>query len=188
MTGRQGPLCGFALVDARERPEMTTAGTGTHHRAAKVVVGVDGSATSQAALRWALEQAHRLGARVQAVTVWSPPAAAGGSVACAIMASEAAVDDDACWAEARHRLDTALSEIPAIDEQAAGLIDPVVVFGEAAAALLDAAQDAQLLVVGNPGRGALAAAVVGSVALQCIQHARCPIVLVPDPSPPPTAG
>jgi predicted dienelactone hydrolase len=43
-----------------------------------------------------------------------------------------------------------------------------------------------LLVVGNTGRGALAGAVTGSVALRCAHHARCPIVLVPAPTAPTT--
>ncbi|MQA15745.1 MAG: hypothetical protein GEV09_16780 [Pseudonocardiaceae bacterium] len=54
--------------------------------------------------------------------------------------------------------------------------------GDAATVLLEAAHDPELLVVGNGGRGALAGAVAGSVALRCVHHARCPVVLVPDPT------
>jgi nucleotide-binding universal stress UspA family protein len=56
-----------------------------------------------------------------------------------------------------------------------------VVRGDVETVLLDAAHNAELLVVGNTRRGALASAITGSLAQQCVHHARCPVVLVPDP-------
>lgn len=156
---------------------MSTAGTDPNRPAASVVVGVDDSTQSHAALRWAVAHAERVGVRVRAVAVWSPPPAAGGSTAGAIMATDAAMDDEALGASARQRLDRAMAELP---PSAAGVVDHLVVCGEAASALLDAAQDAELLILGNAGRGALAAAVLGSIAMRCVHHARCPVVLVPE--------
>lgn len=60
-------------------------------------------------------------------------------------------------------------------------IRPLVVRGHAAAALLDAADGATLLVVGNRGHGGFAEALLGSVSQQCVQHASCPVVVVRGP-------
>ena len=54
---------------------MTTEVSGNQER--RIVVGVDGSASSKAALAWAVEQAHRTGAIVEAVTAWDFPLSYG---------------------------------------------------------------------------------------------------------------
>jgi nucleotide-binding universal stress UspA family protein len=77
---------------------------------------------------------------------------------------------------AQQRLDVAIAGLP---ENVVQIVDPNVVFGEVATALLELAEDAELLVLGNPSQVALSAAVLGSIALRCAHHARCPVVLVP---------
>jgi nucleotide-binding universal stress UspA family protein len=44
--------------------------------------------------------------------------------------------------------------------------------------LLAAAQDAELLVVGSRGRGGIRSALLGSVAVHCVSHASCPVIVV----------
>ena len=50
--------------------------------------------------------------------------------------------------------------------------------GNAAQVLLDAAQGADLLVVGSRGHGGFTEALLGSVSQHCVHHAQCPIVIV----------
>jgi nucleotide-binding universal stress UspA family protein len=88
---------------------------------------------------------------------------------------------DHVTAEAELWLSDAVGELPA---EAAEVIDPRVERGDAAAILLEAARGAELLVLGNPGRGALTGALVASVAQYCVHHATCPLVLVPAPEAP----
>ncbi|MGW7446584.1 universal stress protein [Kitasatospora sp. NPDC054795] len=50
---------------------------------------------------------------------------------------------------------------------------------------MEAADGAQLLVVGNRGYGGFTEALLGSVSQHCVHHARCPVVVVRAPEPEP---
>jgi nucleotide-binding universal stress UspA family protein len=140
-------------------------------RARRVVVGIDGSAESRAALHWAVGQAQRMGAEVQAVAVWHEPLQFGVGGMSRVPAQH--FEDEARgW----------LAEVMPEEADASGVhVDTHIRRGEPATVLLDHALRADLLVVGNRGRGGLAGAMVGSVALRIAHHARCPVVLVPAP-------
>jgi hypothetical protein len=56
-----------------------------------------------------------------------------------------------------------------------------VVQGHAAWKLIDMSKGADLLVVGSRGHGGFVGAMLGSVSQHCVIHARCPVVVVPDP-------
>jgi len=144
-----------------------------------IVVGVDGSAGSKVALRWALEQAERTAADVEAVNVWTP-----GTTYFACMPVAFAVDDLAD-AAGTVLLD-ALVEVTREYGRSVP-IRPRVLRGFPAEELLHAARSAQLLVLGAPTHGTMAGLLLGSVSRQCVQRATCPVLItpaVPDRVPP----
>lgn len=111
---------------------MTAQPGGEHEH--RIVVGVDGSVTSKAALRWAARQARLAGAVVEAVTAWEVPAISGYPVPVR----------DVDWEELATQIVTdAIAEIAATAEPTE--IRYKVAKGNAAQVLLDASADADLL-------------------------------------------
>ncbi|MET9087458.1 universal stress protein [Streptomyces sp. NPDC004237] len=135
---------------------------------ARVVVGVDGSPSSYAALRWALRYAGLVGGVVEAVAVWELPGLYGWS--------GPAVDMDVDAEEARDRMRQELTDVLGPDEAAS--VRSHLVHGNASDVLLRAAEGAEALVVGSRGRGGFARALLGSVSQHVSQHATCPVVIV----------
>jgi nucleotide-binding universal stress UspA family protein len=137
---------------------------------ARIVVGVDGSESSRAALRWAARQAELTAALVVAVTAWEYPVFSVGEVLLPPQDPESIAT--------RMLAEAVTSTLPdnrvEIRQQTVG--------NHPAQALVDAAQGAQLLVVGSRGHGTFSAALLGSVAMSCIQHASCPVVVVRSPT------
>jgi nucleotide-binding universal stress UspA family protein len=136
-----------------------------------IVVGIDGSEPSKAALRWAVKEARLRHARVHAVHAWwiYPMLRPGDQLAPAA--------SDWTAADATERVRTFIMET--LGEQTGVEITPFAVQGEqASAALVDAAKGADLLVVGSRGAGGFSGLLLGSVSQQCAHHAPCPIVIV----------
>jgi nucleotide-binding universal stress UspA family protein len=141
---------------------------------ARIVVGVDGSEGSKTALAWAMTQARRTGATVEAITTWQDPATYGYSYG---------------WLPALDQGDsiaTIMTKVlgDTVAEVSANLDTPVtvlsrVVNGHPAQVLVDAAAGAQMLVVGCRGHGTFAGIMLGSVSQHCVQHPPCPVVVVP---------
>ncbi|WP_046568253.1 universal stress protein [Micromonospora sp. HK10] len=136
-----------------------------------IVVGVDGSSGSKTALRWALEQAERTAADVEAVNVWTPEPAHYAYLPVAL-----AVDDLASAAETA-LLDTLVEVTRQYGRSVP--IRPRVLRGLPVEELLHAARSAQLLVLGAPTHGTLAGLLLGSVSHQCVQRATCPVLIAP---------
>jgi hypothetical protein len=103
----------------------------------RIVVGVDGFESSKAALRWAIHQAKLTGAVVEAVTAWQVPVGTG-------LLPPADMPD--YQDDARMVLTEAITEMCMIDTDVK--VCPRVVEGRAAQVLVDAADGAELLVVG----------------------------------------
>ena len=136
----------------------------------RIVVGVDGSDSSKAALRWAIRQARLTGGSVDEVTAWHYPSAFGW----------APVPDDVADPEtsAKQTLTEALAEVSGLEPEVP--VRPVVAEGLASEVLLRTALGADMLVVGSRGHGGLASALLGSVSMYCTLHAHCPVLVMRD--------
>jgi nucleotide-binding universal stress UspA family protein len=151
---------------------MTGSGVSTPSgKGHRIVVGVDGSQASQEALAWAMRQAELTGASVDAVIAWHDPVVIGG-----MPHGPVAVLEQAAFGEfAATTLSRTIRDVGA---HSAVSVNPVVRQGNAAQMLLDAADGADLLVVGSRGHGGFAGALLGSVSQQCVNHAPCPVVII----------
>ena len=173
-TGRKAVLGGRRptwLVADRKDEAVGTIGT--------VVVGVDGSEGSRAALRYALEEAAIREARVQVVTAVRAPDYFPTYGMPIPPPTEEIVAD--ARAGAQREVDQVVAERDPADTSPP--IGVQAVAGSPAAVLLGVARNADLLVLGHRGHGAFSSALLGSVGLQCVLHATCPVTIVrPTPS------
>src|SRR5260221_13853793 len=145
--------------------------------APRIVAGVDGSPVSITALRWAIDQAEVTGGTVDAVIAWEFPVV-GGSFGWAPTAPFDDTDYSEIAAKTLNAAVTDASLPPGVT------VNQIVREGSAAQEPLNAAKDADLLVVGNRGHGGVADALIGSVSVPCPQHPTCPGGIIPPPPPP----
>ena len=147
---------------------MTTESSGQQ----LVVVGVDGSGDSVAALAWAARYAAATGARVRAILAWHYPGAVGGP--------PIEVAPDAVRGQTEEQMREALDEAvgKVYGSQAPAGMEATLGYGHAAQVLIEASKEADLLVVGSRGHRAFAGMLVGSVSLHCVTGAFCPVVVV----------
>ena len=137
----------------------------------RIVVGVDGSTTSRRALEWAVEKGRLSHRPVEVVLAWGYFHSVGDPFVSIAFAS------DPLPVAARRVIDSMVEKT-----DTSGLPAPVirtVASGGAAAAILDAAEDASLVVVGSRGIGGFAGLLLGSVSHQIVHHATCPVIVVP---------
>jgi nucleotide-binding universal stress UspA family protein len=140
-----------------------------------VIVGHDGSPTADLALAWALDYAGRFEAEVRVVRGWSMstaprPASMTGGYVPPIEEFEAAVVEvlqkDGARVVAQRAADVPISYEAYRGAPANGLVE--------------ASQDADLLVMGARGLGGFKGLALGSVSDQCVRHAACPVVVIRD--------
>jgi nucleotide-binding universal stress UspA family protein len=136
-----------------------------------IVVGVDGSPSSRAALTWAAAEAADHGADLVVINAWEhtllPPA---GSVS----VSEKYVPDPS-----QRTADDLIQVIKEVlGENPAVLVQPLVKQGNPAHVLIDHSSDADLLVVGTRGHGGFAGLILGSVSQHVAGYAKCPVAVI----------
>ena len=136
----------------------------------EIVVGVDGSESSERALVWAAEEARLRGAHLKVVHAWFDVYVAGYFAAPA-MYEQATIEE-----VARETLDKAVASIP--DGSPELGIEAVLVHGQPESVLLNASQRAEMVVVGSRGRGGVAGLLLGSVSQRVVHQAECPVVVV----------
>jgi nucleotide-binding universal stress UspA family protein len=131
----------------------------------RIVVGVDASPHSTAALRWALWHAERLSGEVIALLCWQMP----------FYGMPGGFDRDELDQRAKVLLRQTVAA--AVPEPPVPLLT-VVAEGDPTEALIEASSEANLLVLGTRGRSPFAGLMLGSVSQGCSAHANCPVVLV----------
>ncbi len=138
----------------------------------RVVVGVDGSAGGRDALQWAVTEAAFAGASLEVVHVWDMPMAGAYTYATPVFD----------WGPFEAAANTVLDgDVDSVD--CSGLASPperILATGGAAHAILEAAKEGDLIVLGSRGRGGFAGLLLGSVGQRVAHHAMCPVVIVPS--------
>lgn len=171
---RQAP-CPVAVVPPARPSEPAAPSPEEVTTMPRVVVGIDGSTSGEAALRVAIEEARLRHADLEVVHAIhvrrtdTLPLGAGGDIA------EDAEDEGKDW------LDSVLA---GFDHTGIPRVEGLLARGDPAHALLRYAEGAEVLVVGTRGRGAIASAVLGSVSRHVLHHAKCPVIVVPAPAGP----
>ncbi len=146
-----------------------------------IVVGVDGTRESDAALAFALDEAARTGDAVEVVTAWTvrlPPVSVP-VIPPVVAMTGTPLDERELRTQAEEFQEQALARMAGA--AATVTVSRRVVEGDAAQVLVDASRTARMLVVGSRAMGAVRAALLGSVSRHCAHHAACPVVVVPDP-------
>jgi nucleotide-binding universal stress UspA family protein len=135
-----------------------------------VVVGVDGSAGATAALGTAFAAAAVRGAGIAAIRAYPPPSPPWGVAAPPPLhdPGEREAEEHAALAGSLARWREKYPDVA---------VEELVVRGSAARVLVGVSHTAQLVVVGSRGRGSLAGTLLGSVGLQLLHHADCPVVV-----------
>ena len=150
--------------------EGRAAGEGAGVGQPVVVVGVDGSAPSMHAVRWAAPEALRQGAVLRILGAWLPP-----TPMVPVLSGQAHPYAESALGHVRQAAALADEVAPGVE------FETEVVELPPAQALLASARRAGLLVVGRRGQGGLRGLLLGSVSRQCAEHAACPVVVVPGP-------
>jgi nucleotide-binding universal stress UspA family protein len=134
-----------------------------------VIVGVDGSAGNLAAVTWAQHEAEDVGGRLVLV---------GATHEYASPTARFSIDDSAQYFEdeARKTLERVRDDLGATEDE----VPVVVASGGALAVLLTASEQADVLVVGKRGLGAVKRMIVGSHSIAIAGRSAVPVVVVPD--------
>jgi nucleotide-binding universal stress UspA family protein len=138
-----------------------------------IIVGVDGSGHSQRALEFAMHEAAVRRAPLTVLTV--NEAVRGYYSAMAVFPDDPARTEDARVA-AQAETDKVLA---GLDGPRPESVEVKAVHGFIVEELINAAKDADMLVVGSRGAGGFTRLMMGSVAGQVVQHAYCPVLIVP---------
>jgi nucleotide-binding universal stress UspA family protein len=139
----------------------------------QITVGVDGSDSSRAALRWAYDEAAHHGASLKAVMIWhapplpqSPPY---GSLPPEGYESQPARDAQALLERLTADLE---ARKPAVD------VTTSIEAGNPAKVLIELSGGSDLMVVGSRGYGGFSGMLLGSVSQHLVAHSACPVVVV----------
>ena len=167
------------VVVARRRPHA-------EYRAAQIVRGDDDAGATRSGggrgrvgllargTDVAMEEAVRRGTAVQVVSAFLPPQYRPDAYGLTAPPTPDEIRSDLRFL-ARRMVDEVVAEVPAL---AAVPVELHELEGKPAEVLIERARGAGLLVVGHRGRGGVASALLGSVSLECVLHAECPVTVI----------
>lgn len=143
----------------------------------RIVVGVDGSANSRAALRWAAKLAPTLNAHLDVITSWQFPVLT--SLNSDVMGGGLMPVYPEIW---HPEIDAKKMQVAALNAVFNGQFPPGLTHsieqGQATSVLVKASEGAEMLVIGSRGHGGFAGLLLGSVSRACVEHAKCPVLVV----------
>ena len=139
-----------------------------------IVVGIDGSANSEAALEWAVAEASRR--KLRLIHFCAGIRSLPGGEAVYYDAEMFAASTREALAHAHEHLAVAVSRAAEISPELSVTIEGVADFP--AGGLVELSSRADTVVVGRSSHSRPVGAALGSVALQVLTHARCPVVVV----------
>ncbi|HET9873293.1 MAG TPA: universal stress protein [Propionibacteriaceae bacterium] len=138
-----------------------------------IVVGVDGSESSRAALQWAYDEASHHGASLTVVCAWQPPRIPATPPYGALPPEGYETQPRKAALAMLERFTAELEDRdPAVDVRTS------IEEGNPAKVLIARSSEADLLVVASRGHGGFAGMLLGSVSQHLVTHADCPVVVV----------
>lgn len=184
---------GWRLPDLPDRPDRREDAGGTPRgdevMSGLIVVGIDGSPEAARALEQAARDAARRGATLRVVSVarmpevWAVPLGMAPPTVPVVPGEPVS----AVREKAQGAVDALFAAYPELARRIT--VEVVAVSGNPAAELVEQSREADMLVLGHRGLGGLASAFLGSVGLNCVLHAHCPVLVVrptrraaPDPA------
>lgn len=136
--------------------------------ASRIVVGVDGSASSNKALEWAATQAEKTGAALEIVTSWQWPQSYGVPLP---------LTEDFDPAAVAKQVNSAAFDLVRKDHSGVEVRSSIAE-GHAGQVLTEMSADADMLVVGSRGHSEIVGLLLGSTSEYCVAHGQCPVVVL----------
>ncbi|MCI9869725.1 universal stress protein [Arthrobacter humicola] len=137
-----------------------------------IVIGFDGSKQSHEALAWGVEEARYRNAELRVLTVWNKAPMAWYPAMLETAAGEIVAEDSP------EQQAEALGAEAAKSAVGVNVVTRSIKNDSAASAILEAAREADLVIVGSRGHGGFAALHIGSVSAQVASHSPCPVLVI----------
>jgi nucleotide-binding universal stress UspA family protein len=155
------PMLGAAHLDEEERGSLMPT----------IVVGVDGSESAEAALRFAIGEAKLRGERLRVICAWELPVANWSEIP----------PPEETYARFRQDAEEIVAQAvaKAKEDEPSVECEGLAVEGAPGSVLVEHSVDAGMLVVGSRGHGAVAGRLLGSVSHEVVSKAACPVGVVP---------
>ena len=140
----------------------------------QIVVGIDGSGGGAKALDFAFEEARRRDADLTGIYAWHYPTLAATPAPFGGVPLPPMKEMESAAKEGLHHI------LEGIDVPEGVRFEGVVREGSPARVLIEASDDADLIVIGTRGHGGFTGLLLGSVSQQVVSHSKCPVLVVPS--------